>query len=119
MFQGETRGIYNQEHPRADFTEYLTKAHAAGVLPDWWNNQKKRACVAYGLKAGSSSNLNGAVEKSDIIEHYKNPLMPMQLRMVAEKVEGTNVYGQSIASAGSESGPRRPPWERRPGFDED
>jgi len=93
-FMGKHRGIYNQEHPRADFNAYLNKAEAAGVLPKWWNAQKREACVAYGFNKANWSDLNCAVEKSDVIEHYKNPMMPMLLRMVTEMVEGSNVTGQ-------------------------
>lgn len=90
-YGGNTRGIYNEEHPRADFNAYLNRAEAAGVLPKWWNAEKRRACVAYGFKKANWSDLNCVVEKSDVIGHYKNPMMPMQLRMVAEMVEGSNV----------------------------
>jgi splicing suppressor protein 51 len=38
-----------------------------------------------------------AVEKSDIVEKYGNPLMPMQLRMFAEQVYGRGPGGQSGA----------------------
>ena len=92
------RGLYNREHPRADFNAYLNKAEATGVLPEWWNAEKRKACVAYGFNKAHWSDLNCAVEKSDIIEHYKNPMMPMQLRMVAEMVEGSNVMGQPAGS---------------------
>lgn len=33
-------------------------------------------------------NIGYAVEKSDIMDYYKDPMMPMTLRMVAE-----NIYG--------------------------
>jgi splicing suppressor protein 51 len=36
------------------------------------------------------SDLNFAVEKEDIIEHYKDPMMPLLLRFIAEKVYGRN-----------------------------
>lgn len=97
-FMSEQRGIYNQEHPKADFNAYLNKAEATGVLPEWWNAQKRAACVAYGFNQANWSDLNCAVEKSDVIEHYKNPMMPMLLRMVAEMVEGSNVMGQPAGS---------------------
>lgn len=35
--------------------------------------------------------LHAAVEKSDIQEHYNNNMMPMQLRMLAEEILGSNV----------------------------
>ncbi|PQE03254.1 MYND domain protein [Rutstroemia sp. NJR-2017a BBW] len=33
------------------------------------------------------------VEKSDITEHYKDNLMPMKLRGLAEKIYGEGVFG--------------------------
>jgi len=101
-FMGETRGIYNQERPRADFNRYLDKAERKGVLPTWWNTEKRRACEEYGFDDSNWSDLKCAVEKSDIIEHYGNGMMPMHLRMVAEEVEGSNVMGQP-AGAGLRS----------------
>ena len=95
---GKHRGIYNQEQPRADFNAYLNKAEATDVLPEWWNAEKRKACVAYGFNKANWSDLNCTVEKRDITEHYKNPMMPMQLRMVAEMVEGSNVMGQPAGS---------------------
>lgn len=32
--------------------------------------------------------MNHAVEKSDIVEHYTNPMMPMTLRVLGEKIYG-------------------------------
>ena len=55
--------------------------------------------MAYGFNEANWSGLNYAVEKSDIIEHYKSPMMPMHLRMVAEMVEGSNVMGKPAGSA--------------------
>ena len=101
-YMGNNRGIYGGEDPVADFNEYLDKAEATQVLPSWWNTQKREACVRYGLNKANWSDLNCAVEKSDIIDHYKNAMMPMQLRMVAEMVEDSNVTGQP-AGAGLRS----------------
>ena len=50
--------------------------------------------MAYGLNKANWSDLNRAVQKGDVSDHYKQPTMPMQLRMVAEMVEGSNVNGQ-------------------------
>lgn len=41
--------------------------------------------------------LNRRAEKSDISQHYGNSLMPMQLRMLGEKIYGRGVAGQSGA----------------------
>jgi mitochondrial splicing suppressor protein 51 len=44
------------------------------------------------------SSLASAIENSDIIEHYGNPNMPMQLRILGEQVYGRGPGGQSGAS---------------------
>lgn len=38
-------------------------------------------------------NLGNAIEKSDVIEHYKQQQMPMQLRMLAEEITGKPLNG--------------------------
>lgn len=43
------------------------------------------------------ANINYAVEKSDIIEHYDGGT-PMLLRMLAEKAYGTSLSGQPVPS---------------------
>lgn len=62
------------------------------VLPRWWNKEKAKDCEKLGRQRGWSS-LSSAVEKSDIVEHYGDPVMPMQLRMLAEWIYGSNAYG--------------------------
>jgi splicing suppressor protein 51 len=41
------------------------------------------------------SSLNCAIEKGDVIEHYSDPMLPLQLRMFAEQIYGTGPGGQS------------------------
>jgi mitochondrial splicing suppressor protein 51 len=62
-----------------------------GILPSWWSEEKREACITQGDQGDGSSSLHGAVEKSDIQEHYGNSMAPMQLRMLAEKIVGSNV----------------------------
>ncbi|KAK9235423.1 zinc finger, MYND-type [Lipomyces kononenkoae] len=83
-------GLYADEDPFPDFQEYLSLAEERGVMPPWWNTEKRRECERRSNGA-DWSNIFYAVEKSDIIDHYKDSLMPMKLRMVAEKVYGTRV----------------------------
>lgn len=64
-----------------------------GLLPSWWNADKQRDCESFGMSP-VFQNLCGAVEKSDIIEHYGDPRFPMQLRMFAEAVYGRGPGGQ-------------------------
>ena len=51
--------------------------------------------MEFGLRGFGWLDLSCAVEKSDIVEHYKIANMPMLLRMVAEEAEGSNVTGQT------------------------
>jgi splicing suppressor protein 51 len=57
------------------------------MLPAWWDDQKQKECEQVAMR-DEHFNIKYAVEKSDIQEHYKDPMMPMTLRMAAE-----NVYG--------------------------
>ncbi|KAI3331448.1 putative MYND domain protein [Xylariaceae sp. AK1471] len=82
------------------FERYLR--HAArrpGLLPTWWNPEKKDACERLGMESPQSHSLHHAVEKSDIIEHYGDPRFPMQLRMLAETVIGRGFAGNDGTSA--------------------
>lgn len=69
------------------FRDFLrTAATISGLLPPWWNDEKRTACERLGMDASQWSDLRCAVEKSDIIEQYGDPQFPMQLRMLAEAV---------------------------------
>jgi len=84
------------------FKKFLALAEKRkGLLPPWWNKQKSvAACVAYGTGAAYWSSLASAPEKSDFVEQYAAPNMPMQLRMFAEVV-------YQHGPAGQDSGPMR------------
>jgi splicing suppressor protein 51 len=86
---------------RVGFSRFLRKAEAkSGLLPSWWNKKKNAACMASGLRAepgNERGSLACVVKKSDIVEEYGDPLMPMQLRMFAEQVYGRGPGGQSGA----------------------
>ena len=84
--------IYGQGDPTVGFRRFLQKAEKkSGVLPSWWTKEKRDACIAKGNDQDHWSSLHFAVEKHDIQEHYKNNSMPMQLRMLAEEILGSNV----------------------------
>lgn len=90
-FNGDTSGLYNEEHPLPDFRLFLIQAEACGdVLPSWWSQEKRRACERLAV-TDSWCNIKNVVGKSDIIEHYKDPLMPMRLRMLAERATGKHL----------------------------
>ncbi|MCJ1309878.1 hypothetical protein MMC25_003539 [Agyrium rufum] len=91
-FAQNQRGLYAQENPLTDFRRYLRKAERrGGVLPTWWSDEKSTACQRQGMDKTQWSDLSCAVEKSDIQEHYRDSMMPLKLRVLAEKIEGSNV----------------------------
>lgn len=93
-FRGDAGGLYAGENPLPDFRGFLNKVEKCNdILPPWWNKEKRKACVQQALRSSEWSNINSAVEKSDIIEHYNDTLMPMRLRMIAERVTGSKVGG--------------------------
>ena len=64
-----------------------------GLLPSWWSPEKAAECQATGMRGGWSS-LASAVEKRDILDHYGDSSMPMQMRMFGEQIYGTGPGGQ-------------------------
>ncbi|KAL6856773.1 hypothetical protein J3F83DRAFT_751768 [Trichoderma novae-zelandiae] len=67
----------------------------SGVLPPWWNEEKREACEALGRDSSHWCNLSAPVTKSSIIQRYGDDKFPMQLRMFAEQVLGSGPGGQS------------------------
>ncbi|PQE16461.1 MYND domain protein [Rutstroemia sp. NJR-2017a WRK4] len=87
-FAGNIRGIYDGEDPRPVFKEFLDFAESRDkILPRWWNNEKRALCEKMAVE-DNWYNINSVVEKSDIMEHYKDNMMPMKLRILAEKIYG-------------------------------
>jgi splicing suppressor protein 51 len=80
----------------AGFRRFVDKIEARNreLLPSWWSDEKARECEGVGRRGGWSS-LNGAIEKSDVVDHYGDPMFPMQLRMFAEQIYGSGPGGQS------------------------
>jgi hypothetical protein len=62
VFHGNIVGLYNGRHPSYNFQEFLKKAENAGILPAWWNGEKRSQC---GRVARNSEdfNINHDVEK--------------------------------------------------------
>lgn len=76
------------------FKKFLRQAKSKpGLLPPWWSDDKAAECIAFGM-SGSWASLSAAPEKSDIVEHYGNPEMPMQMRMLSEQITGRGPRGQ-------------------------
>lgn len=95
VFTGEIsyNSLYGGGQPINDFRRFLNMAEKRrGLLPSWWSVAKRRECEKVAVDESGWSCLAFAVEKSDIQEHYGNPMMPMQLRVFAEKVYGKPVY---------------------------
>jgi hypothetical protein len=76
------------------FRQYLAKASTrTNMLPPWWNAEKQKECEDFG-ESGAWNDLRRKVTKQEIIEHYGDQKMPMQLRMFAEAVYGAGLMGQ-------------------------
>ena len=91
--RGDAGGLYAQEPPMPDFRRYLNRAEKRKrprVLPTWWNKQARAECERL-ARTDKWCSVHYAVEKHDIVEHYGDPLMPLKLRSIAEKVEGESV----------------------------
>lgn len=58
------------------------------LLPDWWSDEEKAQCIAFGRRRGKKewSSLAHAVEKSDIDEHYGDRFFAVELRIFADIV---------------------------------
>ena len=91
-FAGDPRGLYNEEDPLEDFQEFLDLAQKRkGLLPKWWSREKRAACERLAVDGTQWACINHAVEKSDVIEHYGDSMMPMKVRILAEKVYGKKI----------------------------
>jgi splicing suppressor protein 51 len=78
----------------AGFQRFLDLvASRGGLLPAWWNEEKKAECVRYGQGEDSWARLDCAVENADVSEHYNDGQFPMQLRMFGEAVYGNGPGG--------------------------
>jgi splicing suppressor protein 51 len=88
VFAGNNFGIYGGEDARPVFRKFLGLAEKReGLLPKWWSQAKKRECEKVAL-SHEWADITCCVEKSDVIEHYGNPMMPMKLRILGEKIYG-------------------------------
>jgi mitochondrial splicing suppressor protein 51 len=82
-------GIYAGEDPRPEFKEFLDLAESRkGILPSWWNSEKRKECERMAVDSDGWNDINCAVEKPDIQEHYGDNSMPMKLRVLGEKIYG-------------------------------
>jgi len=88
-FGANNFGFYGGESPVPVFEKFLDLAEKRDkLLPSWWNKEKRKECERLAKGGDSWADISCAVEKSDITEHYGNPMMPMQLRILGEKIYG-------------------------------
>ncbi|KAF1851614.1 uncharacterized protein K460DRAFT_362375 [Cucurbitaria berberidis CBS 394.84] len=107
MRQADDLNLENKTTPRSVYTgasssiepfrQYLAKAATRpNLLPPWWTADKQKECEAFG-ESGAWSDLRKKVTKQEMIQHYGDDKMPMQVRMLAEAVYGAGSMGQSGA----------------------
>ncbi|KAK4938362.1 hypothetical protein LTR10_021161 [Elasticomyces elasticus] len=98
-FSGDADSIYGgASNGYGYFRGFLRKAeNKTGLLPPWWTKEKAAECLRLGQQDGWSD-LNCAIEKSDVMEHYGDGDMPMQLRLFVESILGSGPGGQSGAT---------------------
>ena len=88
------RGLSGGEDHERDFGVYLDIAERkGGVLPSWWTAEKREECERLGRDTNGGCCLQYSVTKADIQKKYKEELMPMRLRMIAQMVTGEKVGG--------------------------
>lgn len=92
VFCGDAGALYAGDNPLPDFRRFLKLAEKRkGLLPQWWSVAKREECERMGMVGKQWSSLLCAMEKTDVVEHYGDPLMPMKLRALGEKVYGEKV----------------------------
>lgn len=75
-----------------DFKAFLDLAEKRkGILPKWWSEEKRRECERLAMDVTQWADINCAVEKHDVIKHYGDSVMPMKLRLLAEKIYGKKI----------------------------
>jgi splicing suppressor protein 51 len=88
-FGGDASAVHRGEDSMDEFREFLKLVERREtLLPSWWNAQKRLACEQSAVRAENWSNINQAIEKSDIREHYQDNMMPMKLRVLGEQIYG-------------------------------
>lgn len=88
-YGGNIRGTYADRDIRSAFGAFLDLAESReGILPYWWNKLKREECESMAADAKGWSDINCAVDKHQIVEHYEDILMPVMLRVLGEKIYG-------------------------------
>lgn len=84
----------SESKPEADEHEAETKSTST-LLPSWWNPQRRGECEWRALQSQFWSSLCAPVNKDGIVERYRDSMMPMKLRVLAEAVYGYDVMDQA------------------------
>ena len=91
-YVNQKRGLYAGNNPVEDFHRFLDLAESRiGLLPRWWTVEKRNACELMVLDDTQWASVVRTVSKATIIEHYQDRVMPMQLRLLAEKIYGEKI----------------------------
>ncbi|GAA6005149.1 hypothetical protein JCM10207_008523 [Rhodosporidiobolus poonsookiae] len=84
-------GLYNDEDPYPEFVKFIEKAKPH--LPSWWTEEDTKTTLAM-CRSHEWANIDCAVEKADINEHYGSGTAAMSLRMWTEKLAGSGLGGE-------------------------
>lgn len=83
--------------PSSSSSVSTTTKNKQSILPRWWNAEKRACCEQRALNQSDDQNtwstLLRPAGKDDILDHYQDKSMPMKLRMLAERVYGSDVMG--------------------------
>ncbi|KAL2826090.1 hypothetical protein BDW59DRAFT_161214 [Aspergillus cavernicola] len=77
------------------FRRFLDKVEEkGGLLPSWWSGEKVAECQRTGVTMGWSS-LAVTIGEGEIVAHYRDSNMPMQMRTFGEQIYGRALGGES------------------------
>lgn len=94
-FIGHMHGAHTEDPagPLPDFQEFMTLAEERGLLPNWWNAEKRQACEAVAM-GGEDNDIRSIIGKQEVQEVYGAPFMPMVFRTIADRVYGKCVMAE-------------------------
>ncbi|KAH6844553.1 hypothetical protein B0I37DRAFT_164930 [Chaetomium sp. MPI-CAGE-AT-0009] len=77
------------------FRRFLRFANSlSGLLPPWWDAEKRLECESFAMGPSRFQYLRSAVNSGAIMKHYYDARFPLQLRILAEEVYGCAAGGQ-------------------------
>ncbi|KAK8174224.1 hypothetical protein IWX90DRAFT_500578 [Phyllosticta citrichinensis] len=98
VFAGIATGVHNSthQHPLKGFIRFLDHAEERGVVPRWWTAAARTECER---QAWFGEGVLHPLDKINVIEKYQDPLKPMELRILAERVYGWPIPGFTYTGA--------------------